>query len=234
MLRIEGLHIGSGAFRLTADLALPAGGLTAVIGPSGAGKSTLLSAIGGFAAVETGRILWQGRDLTPLPPWDRPVATLFQDGNLFPHLTLAQNAALALTPAGRPTAAQRAQVAAMLARVGLEGLADRRPGQVSGGQASRAALARVLLQDRPLVLMDEPFAALGPGLRDEMLHLAAAMLAETGRTVLFVTHAPDEARGIATGVVTVLEGVASGPHPLTILDAPPPALAAYLGRPAKG
>lgn len=230
MLRLEQVHVRWDDFTLDADLTLPEGGRLAVIGPSGSGKSTLLAAISGFSPPIGGRILWQGNIISTLPPWERPVAILFQDGNLFPHLTIAQNVALALSPRRRPDPAARARVAAMLERVGLAGMGDRRPGQLSGGQQSRAALARVLLQDRPVVLLDEPFAALGPGLKDEMLHLAAGWLAEAGRTFLLVTHDPDEARAVADGIILVMDGRAHGPFPVAILDDPPPALAAYLGR----
>lgn len=229
-LRLDDLRLTWGDFTLAGSLGVPTGALMAVIGPSGAGKSTLMSAIAGFAPRGAGRILWDGQEIGHLPPWQRPVAVLFQDSNLFPHLTVAQNAGLALNPRGRMTARQAAEVEQMLKRVGLSGMGDRRPGQLSGGQQSRAALARLLLQDRPLVLLDEPFAALGPGLRDEMLDLATDLLAAAGRTVLMVTHDPSEARKKASGIVLVIDGRIDGPHPVAILDDPPPALAAYLGK----
>jgi thiamine transport system ATP-binding protein len=213
---------------LRADLVLPGTQVTAVIGPSGGGKSTLLSAIAGFLVPAEGQIRWQGQDITGLPPGDRPVAILFQDQNLFPHLTLAQNLGLALGPRLRLTADQRARVEGALRDVGLEGLGARRPGDLSGGQQARAALARVLLSDRPIVLLDEPFAALGPALRAEMLELCAERLA--GRCVLMVTHLPEDARRLAPQTVLVEGGAATGPCPTAaLLDDPPPALAAYLG-----
>ncbi len=230
MLRIDRLRLTWGSFTLSADLTVAKGASVAVIGQSGAGKSTLLAAIAGFAPPGEGAILWDGAGIDGLPPWQRPVAMLFQDSNLFPHLTVARNVALALNPRRRPTVAEQARVTEMLARVGLGGLGDRRPGQLSGGQQSRAALARVLLMDRPLVLLDEPFAALGPGLKDEMLALAAEMLREAGRTLLLVTHDPDEARAVADGIIIVADGEATGPHPVSALDDPPPALAAWLGK----
>lgn len=219
-----------GDFTLNAALVLDEGALAAVIGPSGAGKSTLLSAIAGFAPPGRGRILWQGRPIHDLPPWERPVAVLFQDSNLFPHLPVERNLALALDPRGRLTAAQKGRINDALASVGLAGFSLRMPGQLSGGQLSRAALARVLLQDRALVLLDEPFAALGPGQKDEMLRLAASRLREAGRTVLLVTHDPNEARTVADGIITVIDGQASGPHPVALLDDPEGPLADYLGR----
>jgi thiamine transport system ATP-binding protein len=230
VLELEDLRAGHGDFQLAADWRLPAGRIAAVIGPSGGGKSTLLDAIAGFLAPEAGRVLWHGRDLTPLGPSERPVAMLFQDNNLFPHLTAGENVALALTPKRRLTAAQRAEVETALARVGLDGLGTRRPAELSGGQQGRVALARVLLQRKPLLLLDEPFAALGPAQRGEMLDLVAALARETGATVLMVSHAPEDARRIADAVVLVAEGRAQAPEPTERLFAdPPPALRAYLG-----
>ena len=231
MLRLETLDLGQDGFDLRADLTLPGGNVAAVIGPSGAGKSTLLAAIAGFHAPRAGRILWQGQDLTALPPHRRPVSILFQDANLFPHLTLAQNIGLALRPSLHLTGPEAARVGALLAQVGLADLGQRRPGAVSGGQAARAALARVLIADRPLVLLDEPFAALGPALRSEIRDLAVQRLTAAGRTVLMVTHDPAEARATAPLSLLVAEGDVTGPHVTgALLDAPPPALAAYLGQ----
>lgn len=221
---------GPGGFRLAAGLRIEKGARVAVIGPSGAGKSTLIEAVAGFRPVASGRVSWDGLDITDLSPGRRPLAMLFQDGNLFPHLSLAQNVGLGLRTDLRLSPDQRARVAQALARVGLAGLEDRRPANVSGGQQSRAALARVLVQDRPLLLLDEPFAALGPALKAEMLDLLAALADETGATLVMITHAPEDARRIAGQVVVVAEGQAYPPRPTAqVLDDPPPALRAYLG-----
>ncbi len=231
MLTLENLRLQQDDFSLAADLVLPDGGVVAVLGPSGGGKSTLLATIAGFLAPAAGRVLWNGVDLTPLPPARRPVSILFQDNNLFPHLTVAQNLALGLDPRGRVTAEQRDAMTEVLRLVGLSGLERRRPAALSGGQQSRAALARVLLSGRPLVLLDEPFSALGPGLRAEMLDLAASVLGGAGRCLLMVTHDPEDARRIASHVVVVEDGVAAAPQPTAALLADPPAgLRAYLGR----
>lgn len=230
MLTLEGLRIALGTFRLTADLTIPAGARVALVGPSGGGKSTLLLAIAGFVGLQAGRILWDGRDLTDLTPGSRPVSMLFQDNNLFPHLTVLQNVGLGIAPSLRLSAAEAARARAVLVRVGLSGMEDRKPAALSGGQQSRAALARVLVSDRPLVLLDEPFAALGPALKHEMLDLAAVTLAETGRTFMMVTHDPSDARRIADSVILVADGHAAPPAPTAqLLADPPPALRAYLG-----
>lgn len=234
MLRLDQLKLRQGDFSLHADLALPAGAVTAVMGPSGGGKSTLLLAIAGFLIPQSGRVIWDGVDLTGKPPGERPVSVLFQDNNLFPHLTVLQNLALGRRPSGRLSADETGQAMDLLAKVGLKGLEGRKPGSLSGGQQSRAALARVLLADRPLVLLDEPFAALGPGLRDEMLDLVVQMLAGPGRSVLLVTHGPDDARRSAASVIAVIGGAAHPPVDTTqFLTNPPPGMQDYLGRPGR-
>lgn len=228
MLRLEHLDLRQDSFRLQADLSVPTGARVAVIGPSGAGKSTLLMAVAGFFAPAAGRVLWDDRDLAGVAPGDRPLSILFQDQNLFPHLTLAQNLGLGLRADLRLDAGQRAQVDAALRRVGLAGMGARKPAQLSGGQAGRAALARALLRARPLLLLDEPFAALGPALKAEMLELVAELAGEA--TVLMVTHDPADARRFADQTILVADGIAHPPVPTAgLFDDPPPALRAYLG-----
>ncbi len=230
MLICDNLVLAQDEFRLTADLTFDTGKITALIGPSGAGKSTLLAAVAGFFAPASGLILWQGKDLTPLAPGARPVSAIFQDNNLFPHLTVAQNVGLGLRPALRLSQAESASIEGALAAVGLAGLGQRKPAALSGGQQSRAALARVLLADRPVVLLDEPFAALGPGLKDEMLDLVQTTLGAAGRTVLMVTHDPDDAKRIADAASFIAEGKVSAPVATAdFFGDPPPGLAAYLG-----
>lgn len=230
MLTLDRLDIVQGDFRLTADWSVARGARVALIGPSGAGKSTLLSVIAGFFTARSGRVLWDGADLTGVAPGARPVAMLFQDGNLFPHLTAGQNVGLGIRPDLRLRGAERDRVADALARVGLDGYADRRPGSLSGGQQSRVALARVLVQSRPLLLLDEPFSALGPALRAEMLDLVAELCAERGVTLLMVSHAPEDARRIAGSLVMVDDGVAEAPVPTAeAFAAPSDKLRRYLG-----
>lgn len=231
MLALEGVKITQGDFTLTADFALHPGGRTALIGPSGAGKSTLLLAIAGFVAPAAGRITWRGQDLAPLAPGARPVSILFQDQNLFGHLSVADNLGLGLSPRLRLDAGQRRAVEAALARVGLSGFGPRRPGDLSGGEQGRVALARVLLRARPVMLLDEPFAALGPAMKADMLALVADIAAETGALVAMVTHDPDDARALADHCVLVAEGRAEAPvETRAFFSNPPPALARYLGR----
>lgn len=230
MLRCDGLELEQGDFTLSAGLTFHQHVITALVGPSGAGKSTLLAALAGFLTPKKGRILYEQRDLTALSPGARPISILFQDHNLFPHLTIAQNVALAVSTKLRLGADDQARVSEVLARVGLAGMESRRPAALSGGQQSRAALARVLLADRPVVLLDEPFAALGPALRQDMLDLVKSTLVQSDRTVIMVTHDPADAKRVADETVLVADGVAASPVTTkTLFTAPPPALAAYLG-----
>ena len=227
MLELDGA-VRRDAFVLRAALMVPTGSRAAVMGPSGSGKSTLLEAVAGFLSFE-GRMAWAGAPLAG-PPGARPVAMLFQDANLFPHLTIERNAGLGIRPDGRLSREERGRVAAALGRVGLEGLGGRRPGALSGGQRGRAALARVLLMRRDLLLLDEPFAALGPALKAEMTGLVREVAAEIGATVLMVTHDPDDARALGGSVVVVDDGRATPPEPVeAVLADPPPALRRYLG-----
>lgn len=230
MLTFEKVAIVQGDFSLSADFSVPEGARVSLIGPSGAGKSTLLSALAGFVPVTSGRILWDGVDITNAAPADRPLAMVFQDSNLFPHLTVAQNVGLGVKPSLKLTAQENDRVAEAQARVGLAGFEDRKPAALSGGQQSRVALARVLLQDKPVMVLDEPFAALGPALRVEMLAMMAEIAQERGLTVLMVTHDPKDARQLDGSTVLVADGVAQTPVPTgPFLDAPPDVLRDYLG-----
>jgi thiamine transport system ATP-binding protein len=212
------------------DLDAEAGECLAVIGPSGAGKSTLLSLIGGFEKPLGGSIRVDGVEIGRLPPAERPVTSLFQDHNLFAHLSVAQNVGLGRNPGLRLDAEDRKQVAWALAEVGLSGFEQRLPGQLSGGERQRVALARSLIRRRPLLLLDEPFAALGPGLRSEMLELTESLRKRQGLTVLLVTHDPADAVRIAGRTAFVAEGkVVLLDRTDRVLASGHPAVRAYLG-----
>lgn len=230
MLRLEAAVVRQGSFEMEAYFTLSPARKYAVIGPSGAGKSTLLGALCGFVPLAEGKLWWGNEDITALDPGKRPMTMLFQDNNLFAHLSIAQNVGLGLRPDLRLDAEQRDRVEEALARVDLAGYEDRKPGNLSGGQQSRAALARVLVQARPFVLLDEPFAALGPALRNEMLDLVSDLVTQTGAALIMVTHAPDDVRRIADEVIFVEGGQAHAPRPAAaLMDNPPPELRAYLG-----
>lgn len=228
MLELKDIAVSWGDFTLTADLTLPERGLVGVIGPSGAGKSTLLDLIAGFVRPDRGRILWNDQDITARDPGQRPVSIVFQDANLFPHLTAAKNVGLGISPNLKLTDTDWGRVERTMESVGLPGLGTRKPAELSGGQVSRVALARVLARDRPVVLLDEPFSALGPGLRAEMLELVRDTLAD--RLVLMVTHDPADAAALPQAIV-VGEGTATGPFDTAeMLDNPPDVIAGWLGR----
>ena len=229
-ITLDDLHLRRGDFSLRASLVIESGGAVAVIGPSGAGKSTLLNTISGFETPSAGRVLLGGEEMTRAAPAARPVTMLFQDNNLFPHLTVFQNTALGRSPTLRLEPDGRVAVEAVLARVGLEGSGAKRAAELSGGQQSRVALARALLRDRPILLLDEPFAALGPALRQDMLGLVAEIRAERGMTLLMITHDPGDAAAITEQTVFVDGGTVSPPQETAqMLASPTPALAAYLG-----
>lgn len=178
----------------------------AILGPSGAGKSTLLNMIAGFIPAAAGD-LWIAEQLvTQLPPAKRPLSILFQENNLFTHLTVRQNLALGLDPGMRLTEQQHARMLRLAERTGLEQLLDRLPGQLSGGQRQRVALTRCLLRERPLLLLDEPFSALDPALRQEMLRLTDELCRENRLTLLMVSHQLEDARQIADRCLLVDKG----------------------------
>ncbi len=229
MLALKDIEIKLGGFRLAADMQLKPNQTTAILGPSGGGKSTLLTALAGFVE-HSGDIRWQGESLKSLAPAARPISMLFQEHNLFPHLSIAQNVGLGLRPDLKLSVAENARIDEALARVGLAGKGAALPRALSGGQRQRAALARALLRQKPIWLLDEPFAALGPGLRHEMLELVEEMRAEQGAMLLLVSHAPEDAKHIATDVVFVESGQAHAPVPTGPFFAhPSEALRAYLG-----
>jgi thiamine transport system ATP-binding protein len=206
VLELDDLTCDYGAERFSYRLSLARGLCLAVIGPSGAGKSTLLNLIAGFEAATSGRLTIDGREVTAEVPAARPVTMLFQEHNLFAHLTVAQNVGLGLDPGLKLTIADMEALQEALALVGLEGFDTRLPAALSGGQRQRVALARALVRRRPLLLLDEPFSALDPGLRDEMLALVDRLRRDRGLTVVMVSHEVADARRIAERTAFVHDG----------------------------
>lgn len=166
----------------------------------------MLNLIAGFLPVSQGSLTIDGVDHTHSVPAQRPVSMLFQENNLFPHLNVEQNLGLGLHPGLKLNSAQRQQVAAIAHQVGLSDMLTRLPGQLSGGQRQRVALARCLLRDRPLLLLDEPFSALDPALRGEMLHLVRTVCETRAITLLMVSHSLEDAQQIAPRSVVVVDG----------------------------
>ena len=190
MLLVDALtfqYPGDRAMRF--DVQLPSGGVLAVIGPSGCGKSTFLNLLAGFQKPSAGRVSWAGQDLLGRPADRRGISMLFQSHNLFDHLTAAQNIDLGSSPNRRPSAVQIQARDEAMECLGIQGLQDRLPGQLSGGQQQRVALARSLVSDRPLVLLDEPFSALDASSRADA-RAALLTLQSQGKTLVLVTHDP--------------------------------------------
>lgn len=198
------LQLGQQAFFF--DTFFEAGKVTAVVGPSGSGKSTLLNLVAGFEKPTSGRVLIGAEEMSGLDPADRPISLIFQDNNLFAHLDIATNIGLGIHPSLRLTSEDKARIATALERVGLAGFEKRLPSSMSGGERQRAALARALVRQRAVMLLDEPFAALDPGLRTSMAHLLTELQSENGNTVLLVTHHPDDIRRLADAVVFLSDG----------------------------
>ncbi|KQM31547.1 thiamine ABC transporter ATP-binding protein [Rhizobium sp. Leaf68] len=180
--------------------------VTAVVGPSGSGKSTLVNLVAGFEKPTGGRVLIGSYDMGERDPAERPISLIFQDNNLFAHLDIVTNIGLGISPSLRLTQDDKAKIASALERVGLAGFEKRLPSSMSGGERQRAALARALVRQRAVMLLDEPFAALDPGLRAGMAGLLKELQSENGNTILLVTHHPDDIRRLADAVVFLSDG----------------------------
>ena len=188
---------------ISTNISLEPDKIYAVVGPSGAGKSTFLNLISGFASISSGSIIWNGREISNLPPAKRSVSILFQDNNLFPHLSVWRNLALAVTHWPKISRDNEEKLKAVMSEVGILGLENRKPSELSGGQQSRVALARVLLQKNKILLLDEPFSALGPSLKDQMLELIKKIAKNKKLLVLMVTHEPADAKKVASQTLVV-------------------------------
>jgi len=187
-------------------LSVRQGELIAVLGPSGAGKSPLLNLVAGFLHPANGRITIEGQDHTHTPPAARPVSMLFQENNLFTHLTVRQNIGLGMHPGLRLNAGQQQKLSDIAAQMGIGDLLARLPGELSGGQRQRVALARCLVREQPILLLDEPFSALDPALRQEMLLLVKEVCERQGLTMLMVSHSVEDAVRIAPRSVVIADG----------------------------
>ncbi|MBB4403347.1 MULTISPECIES: ATP-binding cassette domain-containing protein [Rhizobium/Agrobacterium group] len=198
------LRLGTQDFDL--DCTFPQSRIIAVVGASGSGKSTLLNLVAGFEAPDSGRVMIGGQDMTALDPSERPVSSIFQDNNLFAHLDIFTNVALGVSPGLKLRLEDRERIEMALARVGLAGFDKRLPGTLSGGERQRAALARALVRKKPVMLLDEPFAALDPGLRAGMTSLLLDLHGETKNTVIIVTHHPEDIKKLAQQVVFLDRG----------------------------
>ncbi|MBP11813.1 MAG: thiamine ABC transporter ATP-binding protein [Acidiferrobacteraceae bacterium] len=229
-LTLDNLHFSWGDWQLEVSTVVDRNRCVALIGPSGAGKSTLLSLIAGFETPDQGRILVDDKDVTGRPPAQRPVTMMFQEHNLFAHLSLYDNVALGRHPGLKLTVTDSEVVREALATAGLADLEERLPADVSGGQRQRAALARCLCQQRPLLLLDEPFTSLEPALRQEMHQLVDRLRRKHNLTVILISHLPFEAAAVAQEVLFMHSGrvVEQGPSRVIMKHPKTPELRAYL------
>jgi thiamine transport system ATP-binding protein len=205
-IELNGVQFAFPSTDMRFDMQIRKSSLSIVTGPSGSGKSTLLNLIAGFERPISGEVRLEGNDVTVYPPSKRPVAMLFQDHNLFNHLSVEANVSLGIKPNLKLTVDEKTKVQGALKRVGLEGKFQRLTGELSGGERQRVAFARILVQNRPILLLDEPFASLGPALRQEMTELLAQLQQEKSLTVLAVTHHPDEWKAVADHFLFVDQG----------------------------
>lgn len=221
-----------GGSEMAFDFSIPPGEIVGLLGASGSGKSTLLHLVAGFEEPLSGTIRIAGKDVTRLDPARRPASMVFQDNNLFHHLTVAENVGLGRSSSLRLAEGDRADISKALADVGLAGKESRRPDALSGGERQRAALARALVRRHPLLLLDEPFASLGPALRGEMIGLIRDLHARSALTIVFVTHAPEDARALASRIIFLDKGrvAADGPAESFYGDDAPAVFTDYAGR----
>lgn len=203
-------HIGKnyGEARAVDDITLdfPEGQLTALLGPSGCGKTTLLRIIAGLEVPTTGTITMGGRDITRLPAHKRKFGMVFQSFALFPHLSVRENVAYALTIAGTARSEAGARADRLLDLVQLAGFGERRIGQLSGGQRQRVAIARALAQEPDVFLLDEPMSALDAKLREEMQVELRLLQQRLGITTIVVTHDQREAMTMADRIIVMSQG----------------------------
>jgi spermidine/putrescine transport system ATP-binding protein len=202
------VHKRYGAVEAVRDVTLEVrpGELLTLLGPSGCGKTTLLRLVAGFEQPDGGSVSISGRDVTALPPYERPANTVFQHYALFPHRTVAGNVAFGLETAGRPRPEIAERVQRALDMVRLPGLGTRRVDQLSGGQKQRVALARAVVMEPEVLLLDEPLSALDPKLRKDVQVEVKALQRRLGITFVFVTHDQDEALVLSDRVAVMNQG----------------------------
>jgi putative spermidine/putrescine transport system ATP-binding protein len=188
------------------DLTVADGEFFTLLGPSGSGKTTTLRVIAGFERPDAGRVTLGGADITQQPPYARDVNTVFQDYALFPHMTVAENVGYGLKVKGVPRRERATQVAEVLKMVRLDGYGDRKPVQLSGGQRQRVALARSIVNQPKVLLLDEPLGALDLKLRHEMQIFLKALQRDLGMTFIYVTHDQEEALTMSDHVAVFNEG----------------------------
>lgn len=202
MLKAD-IRIHYDELKINSSFRVPKGTGAALMGLSGSGKSSILSVIAGFYRAAHSEIYFRGERLDALEPAERPLTILFQDHNLFPHLNAWKNIALGINAKLKLTPEQHRRVEASLDWMGLSGMQNRLPATLSGGQQQRVALARCLVRDRPLLLLDEPFSGLDESRRQEMRELIQRLMLEKNLTLLLATHQAEDARRLCDQVIEV-------------------------------
>ena len=188
------------------NLTINSGEYFVLLGPSGGGKTTLLRLIGGFIRATSGQVVLHGRDMSRVPPEKRPTSMVFQSYALFPHMTVANNVGYGLRLRKLPRSEIDEQVERMLALVGLSGYGERKPWELSGGQQQRVQLARALVLETNIILLDEPLAALDDNLRKDMCYELKHLQEKVGITFVHVTHNQGEAMTVADRIAIIADG----------------------------
>jgi spermidine/putrescine transport system ATP-binding protein len=199
-------HFGETIALHELDLVIRKGEFFSLLGASGCGKTTTLNLIGGFEEATRGSIRIDGKEVQGVPPYQRPVNTVFQSYALFPHMTVAENVGFGLAMKRVPVEERRVAVAEMLRLVSLDGFGDRRPTQLSGGQRQRVALARALINRPSVLLLDEPLGALDLKLRKQMQTELTRIQRQVGITFVYVTHDQEEAMAMSDRIAVMDKG----------------------------
>lgn len=232
-LRVEGLCKQFGETVAVQDVSfeLKREELLAVLGPSGCGKSTLLHLIAGLDTPDSGRVIWNGEDFTPVPTHRRDFGLMFQDLGLFPHMNVADNVGFGLLMQGLSTVGRQRRVAEMLTLVGLPGFGDRAIDGLSGGELQRVALARSLAPEPRLLMLDEPMASLDRNLKEQLMLDLPRILRTAGQTAILVTHDQEEAFALAERLLIMKDGriVQRGTPRQVYLSPASPFVARFLG-----
>ena len=193
MLKLNKLQVRLGTNEFNYTLQADANRVSAILGKSGSGKSTLLNVIAGFLNAESGELCWNDQSLLNLAANQRPITTLFQQHNLFSHLTVAQNVGLGIHPNLKLDKNDHQNIRQVLSEVGMEGYDNKSAANLSGGEQQRTALARCLMRKQPILLLDEPFSALDESTRHEMIVLTKNVITKHRLCVILVTHNEDDA-----------------------------------------